>query len=126
MTFLSAREDFVVRTLGALQGCWARLLYTAHLRDSRGRYAHWGFNRTHGEEKAQAAMLQAHRELFRDLLRQRIQDVAGQCGDDEIETALESGTRNLLPPGANRAAELHFTAVLFALEQLRIAKHPAA
>jgi hypothetical protein len=126
MTFLSPREDFVVRTLSVLQGCWARLRYTAQLRDSRGYYAHWGFSRTHGEEKAQIAILQAHRELFREFLRQRVQDVASQCGSEGFEAVLESGVKNLVPVGVNRAAELHFTATLFALEQLRIAKHPAA
>ena len=125
MTFLSAREDFVLRTLGALQGCWERLVYTAKLRDGRGHYAHWGFDRTHGEEKAQSAILQIHRELFRRLLRERIQDVATQS-EGNLKPAVEGGVQNLVPAGINRAAELHFTAVLFALEQLHNAKDPAA
>ena len=125
MTFLSARDDFAVRTLGALQGCWERLVYTAKLRDSRGHYSHWGFDRTHGEGKAQSAILQIHRDLFKRLLRERIQDIAGQCERD-IKTSIEGGIQNLVPAGVSRASELHFTAVLFALGQLHNAKYPAA
>ena len=125
MTLLSAHEDFVVRTLGALQGCWARLVYTAQLRDPNGKYSHWGFDRMHGAEKAQATIQQAHREVFRNILRQRIEELAGECGAATANNTVKVRV-DLVPAGVSRAAQLHFNAVLFALVQLHNAKHRVA
>lgn len=124
MTLLSAQEDFVVRTLGALQGCWARLLYTAQLRDQSGRYSHWGLDRTYGGEKAQATIQQAHKDVFRMVLRQPIRELAQNNAVDSADGATVG--ENLVPQGTGRAAELHFNAVLFALVQLHNAKHRVA
>jgi hypothetical protein len=125
MTFLCAKDDFVVRTLNSLQGCWSRLLYAAQLRQPDGSYLHWGLARTHGAEKAQHAIEQAHRELFREALRLRMQEIAGQCSVSEAHAANEQKLA-LLPAGVSRAEQLHFNAVIFALLQLHNAKRPAA
>ena len=124
MTLLSANEDFVVRTLGALQGCWARLIYTAQLLDERGRYSHWGLNRTYGTKKAQETIQQAHKEVFRTVLRQPIEELAQREGVDSVDAVAMAG--KLIPQGTGRAAELHFNAVFFALVQLHNAKHRVA
>lgn len=123
MTLLSAQEDFVVRTLGALQGCWARLIYAAQLRDENGRYSHWGLDRTYGGDKAQATIQQAHKDVFRKVLRQPIKELAHESVDSASAVAIGE---KLIPQGAGRAAELHFNAVLFALVQLHNAKHRVA
>ena len=124
MIFLCADDDFVVRTLGALRGCWARLVYTAELRQADGRYEHWGFIRTHGEQNSQAAIERAHRQMFREVLRRPISELANGDALDRARAAL-AGRLNLLPNGTRRAARLHFTAVAFALSQVP-ASNPAA
>jgi len=125
MTLLSAHDDFVLRTLGALQGCWARLVYTAQLRDENGRYLHWGLDRVYGTEKAQATMQQAHREVFRQVLRKKMEDLAREEGGASPVAAVTAESC-LMPPGTSRAAQLHFSAVFFALARLRNAKNRVA
>jgi hypothetical protein len=125
MTLLSAHEDFVLRTLGSLQGCWARLVYTAQLREPNGTYSHWGFDRIYGEEKAQATIQQAHREVFRTILRQRVEELASEGAAATAGRTIKTDV-DLVPQGVSRAAQLHFNAVFFALVQLHNAKHRVA
>lgn len=124
MTLLSPREDFVVRTLASFYGAWARLAYTAGLLQADGRYAHWGFIRTYGGEKAQATIAGAHREVFREVLRQPIQQIAAERSRHQDAPIVLHA--NYIPGQASKAAALHFNAVLFALAQLDSAKRPAA
>ncbi len=68
MPLLNANEDFVTRSLGPLGSVWERLAYVAGLRNSNGRYEHWGMSQTHGRNTAQKAMAEAHSELFQQTL----------------------------------------------------------
>ena len=68
MSLLNANEDFVIRSLGALGSLWERLAYVAGLRNSNGRYEHWGMSQTHGRNTAQKAMAEAHSDLFQQTL----------------------------------------------------------
>lgn len=124
MTLLSPHDDFVIRTLGALGGCWRRLLYVSALRGESGAYSHWGFVRLHGEDKAQAAMHQAHKEVFREVLRRPVPQLIAE--ERSEESSQELRPELLAPSDAGRAARLHLNAVLFAIEQTRHAKHPSA
>ena len=59
MTLLSALEDLLTKTLGALPGLFAKLEYLASLRED-GRYAHWGLTHVYGEVSATRALVDAH------------------------------------------------------------------
>lgn len=58
-------EDFTERTLAAIPGEFARLLYVASLRDlASGRYCHEGLTAVYPEEAVQQALEHCHQELF--------------------------------------------------------------
>lgn len=74
MSFLSAHEDFVQRTLAALDNIWKRLLFTGALRDGTGDYHHWGLEREHGAVEARSAIERAHSELIFELVEMSMDD----------------------------------------------------
>jgi hypothetical protein len=127
MALLSATEDFRDRTLKAIDGKMARLRYIANLRDSSTlKYRHWGMERNHGEAAAVQAIGTAHREVFLDVLRTPLAELAdemtllsrrGESIDD-----LRVLEKSMLPEGVPPAAKRHFSSVLLALNGLQHAK----
>lgn len=126
MPFLTAYEDFVLNTLGAIPGQLGKLLYLASLRGGDGRYQHWGLARLHGEAAAQNSMQQAHSIVFSDLLRQPLsslwQEVVAHS-QEEGQNPESWLTRipppdRLTPSAPGAGAERHLTAVLAALSGL--------
>ena len=69
MVLLSALEDFVVRTLGALSGPLSQLAYIGRLRSSNGEYEHWGLARAYGDRAAVSAISDAHTQVWLQVLR---------------------------------------------------------
>jgi len=62
-------EDFTARTLEAISGDFARLLYVASLRDlASGKYCHEGLAAVYPEEAVQQALEHCHQELFIKIL----------------------------------------------------------
>jgi hypothetical protein len=127
MTFFSASEDFVLRTLGALPATWSKLVYVAGLRQAGGGYAHWGLERTHGVEAVRQALPHAHRELFLEVLRtplaKLLDDACRSAAEQELETGaflvdLASRRSQLLPQDRGGGCEEHFSLVLDALSSL--------
>jgi len=94
MPLRSAVEDFVQVTLGAVSGVWQRFVVVASLKRSRPEYHHWGLERTHGKDAAQKAMQSAHQDVFLELLRTPISEVAQQSSE---ETDPEADPQRLLP-----------------------------
>jgi hypothetical protein len=95
MTFFSADDDFVSRTLAAIPGRVARLLYLAGLRNNAGQYEHWGLTRTHGELPAQKAIAKAHTDAFLSVLRTPLAKLAADYRDFLAEDQ-ERGAADLL------------------------------
>jgi len=63
-----ARQDFADTTLAKLANPFARLAYLASLRDfARDEYGHWGMENLYGAEAANTALIQLHREVFREV-----------------------------------------------------------
>ncbi len=120
MTFLSAYEDFVERTLAALPGWWRKLDYLAGLRRADGRYAHWGLQRVYGERRAQEAMAQAHRELMLQVLRTPLRALVDEVeggGKEALEFLRQSGV-DLLPGDLGGGSARHFSSVVSAISQV--------
>ncbi len=124
MVFLSACEDLVSRTLGALPGLLARLGYLGGLRTDGDSYEHWGLKRTHGELVAQKACQQVHAALWLELLRtplgQLWSDVEASCaGEGETPRVylekLFQQRGKLVPADLKGGSVLHFNSVLSAL-----------
>ncbi len=124
MTLKSALEDLSRTTLEALSGYLRKLEYLAGLRQSKGDYAHWGFNKVYGEAPAKKALTAAHRaavsEVLSTPLRDLIEDVEASSQEAGVGTEryLESLAKKqdeLLPndPGAGTAR--HLSSVLHAL-----------
>ncbi len=62
-------EDFTKRTLAAISGDFARLLYVSSLRDlASGRYLHEGLSTVYPEAAVQQALAHCHEELFARIL----------------------------------------------------------
>jgi hypothetical protein len=129
MKLLSAAEDLAIRTLGNLNGSLCKLLYLGGLRDSEGRYFHWGLARVHGDGESQGAAKEAHAAALKEVLRKPIQqlwsEVEASSGSKAArikrELALQ-GESKLLPEGCSRRSESHFNSVLRALAELSRAR----
>ena len=100
MPLRSAIDDFVHATLGAVSGAWRRFVLIALLKRGREDYHHWGLERTHGGESARKAMQSAHRDVFLELLRTPIAEVAVQ---DAGEMDPEVDPQQLLPEATQLA-----------------------
>jgi hypothetical protein len=127
MTLTSPLDDFVRNTLAAIPGILGKLDYVAGLRENCGGYLHWGLARVYGEESAQQAAVEAHRQVFSEILRTPINALledAFKCAsgrESEAATSLETLFRRapaLMPPGVPSAPALHFSSVLHALSAL--------
>ena len=95
MTIFSIDEDFVGRTLAAIPGRVARLLYLAGLRNSAGQYEHWGLARIYGELPAQKAIAKAHTDAFLSVLRTPVAKLATDY-QDFLKRNQEEHAANLL------------------------------
>jgi hypothetical protein len=127
MTFLSAEEDFRIRTLGSLSGVLQKLAYIAQLR-SDGRYQHWGMSRTFGDEAAQAAIARNHTNAFLDALSKPLEELRAEIDLSESQDAKESldvlralrGQANAgVPADVGNGAASHLS---FVLESLWLAE----
>ena len=75
-----------MRTLAAIPGELARLVYLASTRDyNSGRYHHEGLSARFGFEQAQKALEEAHRAAFADLSSLSLERLVG-----ELETYLQA------------------------------------
>ena len=127
MPFLSAFDDFVLNSLGAVPGQLGKLLYVAELRDRDGRYSHWGMERIHGEGAAQSSIQQAHGVVLSETLRQPLanlwKEVVARSQDEGMSPAdwlaqQMSPTDRLVPHSRGAGSERHLKAVLAALSGL--------
>jgi hypothetical protein len=113
MALFSAHDDFVSRSLSPLAGVWERLIYVAGLRNSSGRYEHWGLTQTHGRSEAQKAMAQAHSDLFQKTLATPIQEL------QPLSRTSNSALRDkLVPADMKGCSRQHMEYVLEALRLL--------
>ncbi len=135
MVFLSAYEDFVHRTLNVLPNPLAKLDYVGSLRSDQGGYQHWGLERCHGDPGAQAALAQAHTDLWLQVLRAPLCSLLGDLLDwcSQEGVAPEAGAQSLLeqrdrlvPANRGGGSLQHFYSVLSALSALsRRAQSPS-
>jgi hypothetical protein len=124
MTYLSAFEDFVLRTLAPLAGPLSKLVYIGNL-SSDGRYEHWGLARTHGELAAAIAIADSHTEVWLEVLRTPIAKLAEELhtsahnsdGVDVVEH-LRERERALTPQNMLGGSKRHFSSILMALSLL--------
>lgn len=126
VTLLSAKDDFLQRTLLHVPGIWAKLSYVSELREN-DRYVHWGLTRICGEEATQRALQNVHRMLFLQVLRTPLQelaeDLACSAAGKQVEHTefIESLVRNslsLVPPNIGGGSVAHFNSIIAALSLL--------
>ena len=133
---LSAFEDIKTRTLSRIPGIVAKLLYLAELRDEDGSYHHWGHARVHGEVASKAALARIHAELYAELLRTPISDLAEEGSEETLRDWQRQVARLLevrskvVPVDSNNWSTLHFNSVVLALRMLsvgnKVSTRPAA
>lgn len=127
MTLYSPLEDFTQRTLAGVPGLWPKLAYMASLRaeqEEEEGYQHWGMKRVFGEEAAQRAIEQAHRNIVLQVLRtplavlmeeaRRAAEREG-CPVNVYVQELNSQGELLLPKKLGGGSMKHFNSVLLAL-----------
>jgi hypothetical protein len=119
MRFHSAKEDLEGTTLSLLPGLLARLDYLAGLRHADGGYAHWGLEKVHGREAAQAALGAAHRDTLAKFLRQTVAQLYLEVKTQPA--VAERAVGELLPEGADALEARHFSLVWAALTS--VARH---
>src|SRR5277367_3580756 len=69
MTFLSAYDDLVVRSLSHLRSEFERLFFLIKHRNKEGKFSHWGLENKHGQQRAQSVLEQAYIDSILTLLR---------------------------------------------------------
>ena len=113
----------VSKSIRALPGYFARLLYFGSLRDQNGIYQHWGLTREYGEKETGTAFQQMHRSTFEGFLQTNFSDLLVnlrehcerkgenyQCVIDQ----LTSGS-TLAPADVEEHSAMHFSYVLASL-----------
>lgn len=124
MTLVSAYEDLQQRTLQSLPGLWRKICYLAGLRSGEAGYRHWGFARTFGESASQTAFATAHTELFLEVLRKPLRELAS-----DYQQAEQSGGELLdwslyVPAEQAGGSAAHFNSIVSALQALSSARRP--
>lgn len=146
MAVKSAYEDLRHRTLGGMEGIWAKLAYIAERRSSNGHYRHWGFERTHGTESAQDAFARVHQSLVETVLQTRLRSLkedlaqaSSVAGTNPVSyvAKLTADVDRLLPSNCSKMTESHLISILntlailenrslpdsrFSLRRLRLAR----
>jgi len=118
----NAVED-VSRSLQALSGRFAQLLYLASLRDFAGNYQHWGLSREYGEARTSAAFSHLHRATYNSFLQTDLSELLvvlrkccernGRNPDAVITELIHEGA--VKPTGVQEHAVMHFNYVLASL-----------
>lgn len=126
MSVFSVAEDFSINTLEHIPGLWGKLRYIASLRQANGRYEHWGLARKYGENAAQQAILDAHRELALEILRTPLRALLEETANAAEQGALPlqefvallGSDGDLFPADFRGGSATHFMTVLESLSCL--------
>ncbi len=123
MPLRSAIDDFVHVTLGAVSGVWRRFVLIALLKRGRENYHHWGLERTHGTDSARESMQSAHQDVFLELLRTPIAEIAEQDAgemDPEVDPQrLLTEASALAPSDPMGGSKAHLRWIIRCLSFLR-------
>lgn len=120
----AAYEAF--RTVSAVHGNFARLVYLASMQDAPGLYRHWGLEREYGEEEVSRAFHHSHRVVLETILQTDISELEGDAklGAEEQGKTVHDFLHHLLSAPLVRTIGLpehshkHFNFVLEALRSL--------
>lgn len=125
MKAIGALHDFRTHILPAIPGLWARLSYTAELRQADA-YDHPALAATHGSQASCAAIAAAHRDLFLSLLRtnlwQLLEDLvvsAEADGEAPHSYLMRLCQTDLFPANLGAGEREHFESVLVAMQLLQ-------
>ena len=127
MTLKSVKEDLQARTLHAVSGLLGKLEYFTSLRLDDGSYSHWGLSRVYGEEAAQRALAEAHKnnvsQILRTPLRNLLEDARESSGQNGMEQQhflqqLKDHEAESLPKDLSAGSRRHLSSVLHALSAL--------
>jgi hypothetical protein len=126
MRFFSAKEDFQERTLKKVAGKLRALTFCAAQRIGEREYEHWGLAREYGKEAASDALRATHNEVFSELLRAPMQELAGELRNSvSSEPITEEWARQLVekrdalvPAGVQKESARHFEYVAYVLTSI--------
>jgi hypothetical protein len=127
MTLKSINEDLQLRTLRAVSGVLGKLEYFTSLRREDGSYSHWGLSRVYGEEAAQRALAEAHKnnvcQILRTPLRNLLEDAQESGGHNAEEQErflqqLRDREADSVPKDPSAGSRRHLSSVLHALSAL--------
>lgn len=124
MPLLSASDDFRARTLASIEGTLQRLAYIIGLHKRAGQYSHWGLVRTFGPEAAHQAVAANHSDIWIEVLRTPLQELAGELDNmtpeerSELIATLTGSSNVACPKDLNGGTIPHFNATVLALRLL--------
>ena len=127
MTLKSVKEDLHAKTLHAVSGVLGKLEYFTSLRQEDGSYSHWGLSRVYGEEAAQRALAEAHKnnvsQILRTPLRKLVEDAQESGGQNAEEQTrflqqLKDREAESVPKDPSAGSRRHLSSVLRALSAL--------
>jgi hypothetical protein len=104
----------------------------AELRSSDGKYDHWGHRRVHGDVRSQEALARTHSELYLEVLRTPIAELAKEGGapDNDPPTSgrdrFKDGNRRMVPENQRGGSSRHFNSVVLAVSLLGEAERQAS
>ena len=85
----AAYEAF--RSISAIEGNFARLLYLASMQSPPGRYWHWGLSREYGEDAVSRAFHHSHRMVLETVLQidlsELLNDLRNAAAEQQQTTA---------------------------------------
>lgn len=103
-------------------GRLAQLRYLADMRESDGRYLHWGLSKVYGDENVSQAASEAHRAVFLDLLRTPFPKLAEEPVADTTDGfkgfLFDKDLTLLSPVGHHGGCKQHLRMVLYVLSRL--------
>jgi len=86
---LNARQDFLERTIANVPGTLRKICFLGEITSGSRGYEHWGLTRTFGEEAAQAAMGEAHTEVFLQELATPLRQLWSELQSDSQENGAD-------------------------------------
>lgn len=107
--------------MSVLQGVWSKLNYLRELRDSDGRYRHWGLATIHGEEATDKMIADVHSDLYLQVLRTPLPELFEQlelsaedavCSARQLAEQLYKQRQCITPTELRGGAPEHLRSVL--------------
>lgn len=97
------------------------------LRSADGKYDHWGHRQVYGEVNSQAALARAHSEVYLEVLRMPLENLANEAKSegDEVSQPNPQFSELMVPTDVQGGSPRHLSSIALAVRLLN-AERPAS